>query len=216
MMEVFLQRDHKSWFSGPPWGSPRQTQGILEMVTAEQSASSSARQRTATTCLVRTRTCKTPEQETTLLQLQNPSISSPFGRPLDGHRKFHRRLPNLSTAFNALELRPRQHQAWTRRHSGIFRGRIHDTGWAFGGLQWVDQYGLRFRSGSRGKGIVGGEEWIYDYLRYVVAPWPSGVESGGRRSPDDRFGRSPHSCWHGDRWRRVVAQWIAVRQNDPS
>lgn len=57
---------------------------------------------------------------------------------------------------------------------GVFRGTIGDTGWLLelsGSINYGYPYVVRFQ----GKGIVSGEEWIYDYLGFVVPAWPNGV-----------------------------------------
>ena len=58
---------------------------------------------------------------------------------------------------------------------GVFHGRIGDTGWALnlnGSINYGYPYVVRFQ----GKGVVGGEEWIYDYLGFLIPAWPNGVD----------------------------------------
>src|SRR4051812_39484593 len=81
--------------------------------------------------------------------------------------------PNLATAFNALEF-GRGNIRIDEAPAGVLVGKIYDTGWSLdlngsinGGYPGV----VRFQ----GKGVVSGEEWIYDYLGFVVPPWPNGV-----------------------------------------
>lgn len=59
--------------------------------------------------------------------------------------------------------------------AGVFRGKIGDTGWSLacnGSINYGYPNVVRFQ----GKGIVGGEEWIYDYLGFVVPAWPNGQD----------------------------------------
>ncbi|WP_367393016.1 hypothetical protein [Lewinella sp. LCG006] len=37
-------------------------------------------------------------------------------------------------------------------------------------------YGNPFTVRFQGKGVVGGDEWIYDYVGYLTLPWPNGVD----------------------------------------
>lgn len=63
----------------------------------------------------------------------------------------------------------------------------------------------------QGKGTINGEEWVYDYLGYVVPPWPSGVSQ--RPAIVGTIIRTvPHSG--GAATAGYVAQWIAVRQDE--
>lgn len=41
-----------------------------------------------------------------------------------------------------------------------------------GSTNYGDPFSVRFQ----GKGIVGGSEWIYDYVGYVILPWPNGIQ----------------------------------------
>ena len=68
---------------------------------------------------------------------------------------------------------------------------------------------LRFQ----GRGMIGGEEWVYDYLGYVVPAWPNGVDQ--RPAIVGTIIRTvPHSDGNeGTSPAGVVAQWIAVRQD---
>ena len=60
----------------------------------------------------------------------------------------------------------------------------------------------------QGRGDIGGETWVYDYLGYVVPDWPNGVDQ--MDAIVDTIVRSePHS--NGQAPAGVVALWIAVR-----
>jgi hypothetical protein len=43
-------------------------------------------------------------------------------------------------------------------------------------LKGSRQYGTPNRARFQGKGLNGGEEWIYDYECYLVPHWPNGVD----------------------------------------
>jgi hypothetical protein len=81
---------------------------------------------------------------------------------------------NLSTSFNDLQFglgtivieeAPMQ----------ILKGTIGGTGWSLA-LKGAREYGNPMHVRFQGKGIVGGEEWIYDYDGYLVPAWPNGVQ----------------------------------------
>ena len=81
--------------------------------------------------------------------------------------------PDVSTAFNQLEF-GRGNISIEDAPMGVFKGRIYGPGWSLdlnGSIGYGTPWAVRFQ----GKGIVGGEEWIYDYIGYVVPPWPNGV-----------------------------------------
>ena len=54
-------------------------------------------------------------------------------------------------------------------------GTIGGPGWSLD-LQGSRQYGTPMRARFQGTGVVGGEEWVYDYDGYLVTPWPNGVQ----------------------------------------
>jgi hypothetical protein len=82
--------------------------------------------------------------------------------------------PDLATAFDQLEF-GRGNILVEDAPMGVFKGRIYDTGWALelaGAIGYGTPWSVRFQ----GKGIVGGEQWIYDYTGWVVPPWPNGED----------------------------------------
>jgi hypothetical protein len=93
---------------------------------------------------------------------------------------------------------------------GVFKGVIGDTGWSLelnGSLNYGYPYVARFQ----GKGIVSGEEWIYDYLGFVIPPWPNSVNQlpamvGTIVRTIPHTGSSPGSVAPAG----VTASWIAV------
>ncbi len=117
--------------------------------------------------------------------------------------------PDLSVTFNDLEFG----QANLRIDDapyGIFKGLISDVGWSLeltGSINFGDPFSIRFQ----GKGVVDGEEWIYDYLGYVIKPWPNGVNQ--QPSIVGSIVRTiPHS--KGMAKAGVVASWIAIYQKN--
>lgn len=57
----------------------------------------------------------------------------------------------------------------------LLTGTIGGTGWSLD-LKGSRQYGTPMRVRFQGKGVVNGEEWIYDYEGYLVPAWPNGVQ----------------------------------------
>ena len=81
--------------------------------------------------------------------------------------------PDLSTEFNNLEF-GRGTITIEEAPMGVLQGNIGGPGWSLdlnGSINYGDPYSVRFQ----GKGVVGGEEWIYDYIGYAIKPWPNGV-----------------------------------------
>jgi hypothetical protein len=101
---------------------------------------------------------------------QNPNIGSLVGKWT--YRSFLNNA-DLSTQFNDLEF-GRGTITILEAPMGVFQGTIGGPGWSLdlnGSINYGDPYSVRFQ----GKGVIGGEEWIYDYTGYVVKPWPNGV-----------------------------------------
>jgi hypothetical protein len=123
--------------------------------------------------------------------------------------------PDLATAFNALEF-GRATIRIDEAPCGVFKGLIFGPGWSLelnGSINYGDPFSVRFQ----GKGVVDGEEWIYDYVGYVIRPWPNGVEQrpamvGSIVRTIPHTGASPGTVNPAG----VVASWIAVRQDDPT
>jgi hypothetical protein len=95
----------------------------------------------------------------------------------------------------------------TQPEPGKIGGSLGGTGWSLdlsGDVTAGDPARLRWQ----GRGEIGGEMWVYDYLGYVVPDWPNGVDQ-----TDAIVGTivrtEPHS--NGQAPAGVVASWIAVR-----
>ena len=119
--------------------------------------------------------------------------------------------PDLSVDFNSLEF-GRANLQINIDENGRLTGKIYDTGWELN-LMGSYQAGSPATLWFRGKGIVIGSEWIYDYLCYVVPFIPEGVNQVPALTgsitraiphPDGQGGVSPAG---------VVASFYAVLQN---
>lgn len=120
--------------------------------------------------------------------------------------------PDVSTPFNNLEF-GRGNIRIDASPMNEFAGSIYGPGWQLtltGSTNWGNPFTVRFQ----GKGVVGGEEWIYDYLGYVTLPWPNGVNQ--RPAIVGTIVRTiPHSSGNGGvAPAGVVCSWIAVKQDD--
>lgn len=89
---------------------------------------------------------------------------------MDISERFER--SDLATGFDKLEF-GRANLSVEDAPMGVFKGSIVDTGWALrlnGSIGYGTPWSVRFQ----GTGVIGGEEWIYDYIGYVFPPWPHG------------------------------------------
>ncbi len=121
--------------------------------------------------------------------------------------------PDVSTAFNDLEF-GRGNIRIDAVPMNEFKGLIYGPGWQLqlkGSTNYGDPFSVRFQ----GTGVVGGEEWIYSYVGYLVLPWPNGVDQ--RPALVGSIVRViPHSSGTGGvAPAGVVASWIAVK-DDPA
>jgi hypothetical protein len=95
----------------------------------------------------------------------------------------------------------------TQPETGRIVGSLGGTGWSLD-LSGVVTDGDPARLRWQGRGEIGGETWVYDYLGYVVTDWPNGVDQ-----VDAIVGTivrtEPHS--NGQATAGFVASWIAVR-----
>lgn len=122
--------------------------------------------------------------------------------------------PDAATPLDALEL-----GAGTitieRAPMNEFKGLIGGEGWQLK-LKGSTNYGNPFTVRFQGTGVVGGEQWIYDYIGYLALPWPNGVDQ--RPALVGSIVRTiPHkSSSGGVSPAGVVGSWFAVRQDDPA
>jgi hypothetical protein len=118
--------------------------------------------------------------------------------------------PNLAASFNSIKFGSGNIRI-DPSPMNEFKGKIFDVGWELA-LKGSTTYGNPFTVRFQGKGVVGDEEWIYDYEGYVIRPWPNGVNQ--RMAIVGTIVRTiPHSG--GAATAGVVCSWIAVRQDDP-
>ena len=121
--------------------------------------------------------------------------------------------PDVTTDFDALEF-GRGNIRVDPAPMNAFRGLIYGPGWSLtlkGSTSWGNPFEVRFE----GRGVVGGEEWVYDYVGYVVRPWPNGINQ--RPAIVGSIVRTvPHASGTGGiAPAGVVCSWIAVK-DDPA
>lgn len=96
----------------------------------------------------------------------------------------------------------------------LVTGTIGGDGWSLG-LHGSKAFGSPMQVRFQGRGLVKGEEWVYDYLGWLAPLWPN---SDGRLQRDALVGTIvrtvPHSNGKGGvAPAGVVASWYAVRQD---
>ena len=119
--------------------------------------------------------------------------------------------PNLSTPFDQLEF-GRGNIRVDPSAADEFKGLIYGEGWSLtltGSTNWGNPSEVRFE----GRGVVGGEEWVYDYVGNLVRPWPNGIDQ--RPAMVGSIVRTvPHASGTGGvAPAGVVCSWIAVKQD---
>jgi hypothetical protein len=138
---------------------------------------------------------------------QTPNIGSLVGKWT--YRSFQSN-PNLAVPFNDLEF-GRGTITITEAPMGVLQGTIGGPGWSLtlnGSINYGDPYSVRFQ----GKGMIGKEEWVYDYIGYAIKPWPNGVNQVPAIT-GSIVRTVPHSDGSGGiAPAGVVCSWIAVWQ----
>jgi len=81
--------------------------------------------------------------------------------------------PDLSKAFNDLEF-GRGTIVIEEAPLDALTGTIGGPGWSLA-LKGARAYGNPMSARFQGTGVVGGEQWIYDYEGWLVPDWPNGV-----------------------------------------
>jgi hypothetical protein len=121
-------------------------------------------------------------------------------------------LPNGNPDFNAVAF------GWgtieiAEEPGQVVRGTIGGEGWSLD-LRGTKSYGHPMEIRFQGKGLVGGEEWIYDYVGWLVPLWPNAEPFPQRAAIVGSIVRTiPHSSSGGGTSPAgVVASWYAVRQ----
>jgi hypothetical protein len=120
--------------------------------------------------------------------------------------------PDLDADFDALEF-GRGYIRIDATPLDRFSGLIYGPGWQLT-LTGASNYGNPVTLRFQGKGVVSGEEWIYDYEGYVVKPWPNGVAQVPA-IVGTIVRTIPHASGNGGTSPAgVVGQWIAVKQDN--
>ncbi len=91
-------------------------------------------------------------------------------------------------------------------------GTIGGSGWSLD-LRGSRSYGSPAQVRFQGKGVVGGEEWIYDYIGWLVPVWPNSTDALDRSAIVGSVIRTiPHSSGTGGvAPAGFVASFYAVR-----
>ncbi len=120
---------------------------------------------------------------------------------------------DLSTEFNNLQF-GKGTIVIEEAKPEVLTGTIGGPGWSLA-LTGSRSYGNPMEVRFEGKGVVGGEEWIYAYVGYLVPQWPNGVNQvpamvGSivrviKHSSNGGRGESPAG---------VVASWYAVAASE--
>lgn len=119
--------------------------------------------------------------------------------------------PDLSTVFDKLEF-GRGTLVIEDERSEILKGTIGGPGWALT-LRGSRSYGSPAQVRFQGRGVVGGEEWIYDYIGWLVPVWPASTDALDHAAIVGSVTRTiPHSSGSGGvAPAGVVASFYAVR-----
>jgi hypothetical protein len=83
--------------------------------------------------------------------------------------------PDLSTPFDQLEF-GRGIIVIDDGPPELLKGTIGGTGWSLT-LRGSRSYGSPAQVRFQGKGLVSGEEWIYDYIGWLVPVWPGSTDA---------------------------------------
>jgi hypothetical protein len=119
--------------------------------------------------------------------------------------------PNVNTDFKDLEF-GRATLVITAPSSDTLGGTIGGDGWSLN-LHGSISYGSPGQIRFQGQGIVGGEEWVYDYIGWLVPIWPNSTDILQRKAIVGSVVRTvPHSGSGGStNPAGVVASFYAVQ-----
>lgn len=119
--------------------------------------------------------------------------------------------PDVNTQFNDLEF-GRGIIVINEGPEQVLTGTIGGTGWSLN-LYGSRAYGSPMQVRFQGKGLVSGEEWIYDYIGWLVPVWPNSNSTLQRAAIVGSVTRTiPHSSGSGGvAPAGVVASFYAVR-----
>lgn len=118
---------------------------------------------------------------------------------------------DINTQFNDLEF-GRGILVIEEAPEQVLRGTIGGQGWSLS-LHGSRAYGSPMQVRFQGKGLVSGEEWIYDYIGWLVPVWPNSNDTLQRPAIVGSIVRTiPHSSGNGGvAPAGVVASFYAVR-----
>ena len=122
--------------------------------------------------------------------------------------------PDINTQFNDLEF-GRGLLVINEDAEQVLTGTIGGQGWSLN-LYGSRAYGSPMQVRFQGKGLVGGEEWIYDYIGWLVPVWPNSNDTLQRPAIVGSIVRTiPHSSGSGGvAPAGVVASFYATRTVD--
>lgn len=136
------------------------------------------------------------------------------GNPFVGSWTYRSLLndPDVDKQFNDLEF-GRGTIVIEEGPDQVLRGTIGGPGWSLA-LHGSRAYGSPMQVRFQGKGLVGGEEWIYDYIGWLVPVWPNSNDRLQRPAMVGSIVRTiPHSGSNGGvNPAGVVASWYAVQE----
>lgn len=118
---------------------------------------------------------------------------------------------NINTDFNDLEF-GRGTIVIEENDAELLTGTIGGPGWSLN-LHGSRSYGFPMQVRFQGKGLVGGEEWIYDYIGWLVPVWANSDSTLQTAAIVGSVTRTiPHSSSGGGTSPAgVVASFYAVR-----
>ena len=121
--------------------------------------------------------------------------------------------PDINQDFDKLEF-GRGNLVIADAPEALLTGTIGGPGWSLA-LRGARAYGSPMQVRFQGKGVVGGEEWVYDYIGWLVPVWPNSAAEKDRAAIVGSVVRTiPHSSSGGGvAPAGVVASFYAVRQD---
>ena len=121
-------------------------------------------------------------------------------------------VPNVNEDFSKLEF-GRGTLEIDEAAPELLTGTIGGPGWSLA-LHGSRAYGSPMQVRFQGKGLVGGEEWIYDYIGWLVPVWPNSDSTKQVPAIVGSVTRTiPHSSGGVTAPAGVVASFYAVRAN---
>jgi len=116
--------------------------------------------------------------------------------------------PDINTDFNDLEF-GRGTIVIEENPMELLTGTIGGPGWSLN-LHGSRAYGSPMQVRFQGKGTVGEQEWIYDYIGWLVPVWPN---SDSTMQTPAIVGSVTRTIKHGTAPAGVVASFYAVRES---